>query len=411
MPEILFHYIWQQAFFASLPQMTTDGRRVEILDPGVHNLHSGPDFEQVRLRIYPADELFPEPVDWVGSVELHLRSSDWYRHRHHLDPAYDDVLLHVVCMADREVFNSRGEAIPQLVLRYPQGEDYVSQLIHDARRMDTLLTRLPCSHSLITDPELISSEWRERLLQMRFDCRRRSVIHLLSITDHSWEDAFYVSLARSFGFHTNAAPFEMLALQTPLSFLRKHRDNLDQLTAMLLGQSGLLSADDPLSSEYAFLRTKFSLTPLRPTIWKRARLRPQNMPEHRIRQFAMLIHRFEFLFSSLMQSTSLDDMRAHLSVPGLGPASVNSLLINTVLPYRYAWGMERSDWEAVRDSMEMMSELPAEDNTIIRQWQQLGQKVSSAADTQALIHLYQSFCQQESCLQCEVAYYAFLPTI
>lgn len=407
MPEILLHYIWQQSLFAALPQILTDGRRVEVIHTGVHNPHSGPDFEQVRLRVYPAGELFAEPVDWVGSVEIHLRSSDWYRHRHQQDPAYDDVLLHVVRLADQEVYNSRGERIPQLELQYPQGEDYVSQMIRDARHMDTFMTRLPCSHSLITDPGLISSEWREQLLQKRFECRRQSVIRLLSVTDQSWEDAFYVSLARSFGFHTNSTPFEMLALQTPLSFLRKHRDQLHQVTAMLLGQSGLLKTDDPLYAEYDFLRKKFSLVPLRAEIWKHARMRPQNAPERRIRQFAELIHRSEFLFSALLQSESLEDMKTTLRVSGLGESSLNSLLINTILPYRYAWGMAQSNRDGVRDSFMMMSDLPAEDNTIIRQWKMIGQNVQNAADSQALIHLYQSFCQTEGCLQCEVAYLAF----
>lgn len=410
MPELLLHYIWYKALFDAYPQYTTDGRRVEVISTGEHNVHSGPDFTGVRLRFYPAGELFSEPVDLVGDIEIHLRSSDWYRHHHERNPHYDGILLHVVRLADCEVRNSRGEVLPQMELQYPVHQDYISSMIRDMRHMDSLLSRLPCSHSLFDDPGLISDSWRERLLLQRMECRRSSIHRLLERLEQNWEEAFYVSLSRSFGFHTNATPFEMMALQTPLACLRKHRDHLDQITAVLLGQSGLMLREDPLYDEYQFLRAAFSLTPIAPTLWKQSRMRPQNRPEGRIRQLAELIHRSEFLFTRLMQADTIDAMRQILSVPGLGTTAVDTLIINTVLPYQYAWGMYRRCPDAAADAYHRMSMIAAEDNSIIRQWKALGQTAESAADTQALIHLYQSYCQQEGCLQCEVAYYAFLPT-
>lgn len=437
MPEILLHYIWQRGLFAAYPQYTTDGRRVEVLHTGEHNANSGPDFSAVRLRIYPHEDLFGEPQEWCGNVEIHVQSSDWYKHKHHLDKAYDNIILHVVRRADKKIYNTQGEAIPQLELQYPVDEDYIAAMLRDATQMDTMLTRLNCSKRLLQSPGLLTDGWRKTLLRQRLDCKLTSIEHLLQITNQSWNEAFYISLARNFGFHTNSTPFEQLAIQTPLSCLLKHRGDLFQLTAILLGQSGLLSPDhspvagfprvlteeeQALWREYRFLQQKFNLTPLEARIWKQSRLRPQNVPELRIRQFAQLIHQSELLFSSLMTATSLDAMTEILRLrdmeidansrlippPFIGRESIHVLLINTVLPYRYAWLKHQGRVEEQQQVFDQMAEIPAENNTIVRQWRTMGQSVHNAADTQALIHLYQTYCQSEACIQCDVAYQIFL---
>jgi hypothetical protein len=219
----------------------------------------------------------------------------------------------------------------------------------------------------------------------------------------------------------------MLAIQTPLSCLQKHRNSLFQVTAMLLGQSGLLNAstaDTPekaaLWNEYQFLQKKFGLVPIESSMWKRARMRPQNSPEVRIRQFAQLICQSEWLFSNMLQAEHIHQLRemvqlhpidnTHplLQLPAqIGKASLDILLINTLLPYRYAYAHERQDHAAMEQSIQLMHLLPAEDNTIIRQWRMIGQSVNSAADSQALIHLYQHYCQHERCINCEVGNLVF----
>jgi hypothetical protein len=218
----------------------------------------------------------------------------------------------------------------------------------------------------------------------------------------------YISLARNFGFHTNSLPFEQLAINTPLSYLQKHRNSLFQLTAMLMGQAGLIG-DEKLRKEYEFLRTKFSLTPLEPSIWKHARMRPQNSPELRIRQFAQLLYQSEGLFSKILDSDDIKDLVRLFewtedNVPPLGRSSIDILLINTVIPYKYAYAIHRNGYW---DASTMMEKISAENNTIIRQWRVLGQEVKNAADTQALLHLYQNYCQHHECINCEVGYQIF----
>ncbi len=392
MPEILLHYIWEHCLWAGFPQQTTDGKPIEILSVGTHNRDAGPDYSNARIRI--------GGNEWVGNIEIHIHAADWYHHKHHLDPAYDNVILHVVRDADKQVFNSRGEAIPQCALVYPDNRDYLTGLLADAMRMDSAESRIGCARQLLDDPLLLTEGWRRLLLRKRLECKRASIQRLLEITHGSWEHAFYISLARNFGFHTNSVPFEELAIATPLSCLRKHRDNLFQLTAILLGQSGLPIHDESLAREYDFLRAKFSLTPIDGSLWKLGRIRPQNSPERRMRQFANLLYRSEFLFSRIIELTDIDALAELFAQDGMGKASVDILLINTVIPYKYAYKPEPL-------AFELMEQIAAEDNTIVRQWRMLGQQVRNAADTQALLHLYQNYCQHHDCVNCEVGYRIF----
>ncbi len=420
MPEILLHYIWQHRLWAGFVQYTTDGREVEILSVGQHNRDAGPDFTNVHLRI--------GGQDWFGNIELHVHSSDWYKHRHQTDKTYDNIILHVVCEADKKVYNSHGDAIVQCELHYPQNIDYLSQILQPATQMDSAFGNIECSRQLLSDPTLISEGWRKALLIKRLECKRQSVNQLLTITQQSWTHAFYITLAHNFGFHTNGIPFETLALQTPLSCLQKHRNNLFQITAILLGQSGLLTADtatdaekQALLSEYQFLSKKFSLTPMDAHLWKRARLRPQNFPEVRIRQFAQLLCQSEFLFANLMEETDIARLHALLElrtppaetttrltpVAPIGSKSIDILLINTVIPYKYAYAIAREDMHSAAQALSLLEHIAPEDNTIIRQWKLLGQRITNAADTQALIHLFQNYCQHHRCIHCEVGHLVF----
>ncbi len=427
MLEILLHYIWQKGLFLPYEQCTTDGQSVEVLCVGAHNRDSGPDFTNVRLRL--------GGVELAGNVEMHLNSSDWYRHRHHLDAAYDSILLHVVRRADKPVYNSKGQSIPQLELRYPNDRDYLQQLMDDASFMDSAVASHACAHHLLRQPSLMTEGWKRTMLIRRLDCKQRNIEQLLFYFNNDLAQAMYITLAHHFGFHVNGIPMEMMAMHTPLKILRKHMDNLLQLQALLLGQAGLLEGrkgreaerlrgaplswleaegrkGTPLSwleaeeaerlrGEYAFLKYKYDLTPMDASLWKHNRLRPQNAPEVRVCQLAQLLYQSDFLFSRALEATNLSQMRALLAQPSMGQTSIDSLIINVILPYQYVSGQKQR-------VMELLEELSPENNAIIRQWQMLGQQVHSAADTQALIHLYQTCCQSGQCINCDVAYQIFL---
>jgi len=220
-------------------------------------------------------------------------------------------------------------------------------------------------------------------------------------------------LARNFGFHTNSLPFEQLAINTPLSYLQKHRNSLFQLTALLLGQAGLLDGlqvtGDGLrmAKEYEFLRTKFSLTPMDGSIWKHARLRPQNSPELRIRQFAQLLYQSESMLSKILDTDNLKELVPLFEVDKMGRSSIDILLINTVIPYKYAYAMLHNNPRKAEEAAALIEQIAPENNAIVRQWRVLGQTIHNAADTQALLHLYQNYCQHHECINCEVGYQIF----
>ena len=271
--------------------------------------------------------------------------------------------------------------------------------------MDSAISRIGCAEQLMNDPQLLTDGWRKTLLLKRLECKRESIMRLLEITKGSWEHALYISLARNFGFHTNSVPFEELAINTPLSYLQKHRNSLFQLTALLMGQAGLATEPD-MQKEYSFLRTKFGLTPMNAEVWKHARMRPQNSPELRIRQFAQLIHQSESLLSKILDTDDLNELTKLFIVDKMGKSSIDILLINTVIPYKYAYAVYKHNRQA-EDMLRLMERIPAENNTIIRQWRVLGQQINNAADTQALLHLYQNYCQHHECINCEVGYKIF----
>lgn len=400
MPEIVLHYIWERCLWAGFAQRTTDGREVEILSVGEHNHDAGPDYSHARIRI--------DGKEWIGNIEIHISSSDWTKHHHHTDKAYDSVILHVVRVADKPVYNSKGELVPQCELQYPSDQDYLSGLFSLAQQMDSATSRIGCAEQLIHEPELLTNGWRKTLLHKRLECKRASIKRLLEITKGSWEHALYISLARNFGFHTNSLPFEQLAINTPLSCLMKHRNSLFQLTAILLGQASLIKEEEKeLQKEYNFLRIKFGLTPIDPTMWKHARMRPQNSPELRVRQFAQLIYQSENLLSKIIDENGLKELEQLFNVPQMGKSSIDILLINTVIPYKYAYAMHQNNPVKAEQTAELMESIAPENNVIVRQWRILGQQVHNAADTQALLHLYQNYCQHHECINCEVGYKIF----
>lgn len=420
MPELLLHYIWQKGLFRVLPQATTDGRRVEVLDVGVHNNDAGPDFSAATIRI--------DGITWTGNVEIHVRASDWTRHGHHNDAAYDNVILHVVKEADKEVFNTKGEALVQCELQYPDEQGYLEQMLADKMTL--------CSAQLLKNPGLLAADWKQILLRERLSAKEAAISSLLQLTNNGWEQAFYVTLAHNFGFHTNGLPFELLAKQTPLNYLLKHRSSVFQLEAMLFGQSGLLTertATDEYSrkmwQEYSFLKKKFGLEPLDGSIWKMARMRPQNFPHIRIAQFAMLLHETEFLFSKIIKEQQVRELRQLLSVTPseywqthyrfgaevaekhatIGKSAIDVLIINSVVPYQYAWGRKHNSLLLQENAMQLMQSMPAENNTITANWKLLGVRVKTAADSQALLQLYQDYCVRQRCLACDVGYQIFTP--
>ena len=416
MKESILHYIWQNKLFTAHNLTTTDAETVEIIDVGRNNTDAGPDFFNAKVKI--GDTV------WAGNVEIHSNSSDWTKHNHQSDNAYNNVILHVVQKADCEVYRADGERIPQLELTFPlQIERNYEQLFSESKW-------IPCADKISLVPSIFLQSWKNALLTERLEQKLNVIEKLLADSNQHWEEAFYIILARSFGFGTNSQAFESLAKSLPVSVLGKHKDNLFQLEALLFGQAGLLTRDDTdsylldLRKEYDFLRTKFSLTPIDGSQWKLLRLRPDNFPHIRIAQFAALIHSSSRLFSKIVEHPEIDYLKSlfdcepssfwdnhylfaqisPLKNKSLGSQSVNSILINTIVPFLFCYATNKNDDKLKDKALQILEQIPAERNSIITNWQNIGFSSNSAFDSQALIQLKKNYCDEKKCLRCRIGH-------
>lgn len=397
---------------------TNDGRRVRVLDPGLLNSDAGPDFFNAKVEI--------DGRLWVGNVEIHVRATDWKRHGHDTDRAYDNVILHVVQYDDAPVFRTTGERIPQLVLECsPRFSERLDSLVN-AR------TELPCTAQLSTIPSLVVTEWVEALAFERLHEKVDRLRGLLELYTGSWEDVCYVILARTLGFGINGDALERLARRTPLRLLHKHSDSLLQLEALLLGQAGLLdassAADDryvqQLCREYAFLANKFSLSPMQPSDWKMFRIRPQNFPYRRIALLAHYVHGGFCLMRHILEAGNEQELRELFQVELTGywqnhytfghespsstrvlsNASIDIVLINTVAPLCYAYGELSGDYAMTDRAIGLLESLRPEKNAIVATFEAAGIRCDNALTSQALIQLRKHYCDARKCIYCRIGH-------
>lgn len=398
--ERLLHYVWKHKILPLRPLITADGQKVVVIDPGLHNHDQGPDFFNAKIRL--AGTL------WAGNVEVHLRSSDWYRHSHQEDPAYNSVILHVVGEIDGEVRTQEGKALPQLQLDIPEG---IRQRYEELCRTEDY----PRCHRIIPSvPQLKVHQWMDALLVERLKERSELLTQRAERTGGDWERATFVTLSRSFGFGLNGDAFERWAMRIPLSAAGKHRDDLFQIEALFLGMAGLIEEVEAVRSsqevlrlqqEFAFLKHKFSLgDAMKREDWRFLRTRPKNFPYVRILQIAELYHSGRAQMSKLLEAKSVEELQKCLTVEGMTAASRRLLIINTVVPLLFAYGRHISDEDICQRAVRLLEELPAEDNYILRQWKACGLEVGTAADSQALIQLKRQYCDRIDCLRCRFGY-------
>ena len=398
--ERLLHYVWKHKILPLKPLVTENGQEVEVIDPGLHNHNQGPDFFNAKIRL--GDTL------WAGNIEVHLRSSDWYRHGHDSDPAYNSVILHVVGEMDGEVRTQSGKTVPQLQLDIPPS---IRQSYEELCKTEDY----PRCHRIIPSvPQMKVHQWMDALLVERLKERSELVAERAERTGGDWERATFVTLSRSFGFGLNGDAFERWAMRVPLQAAGKHRDNLFQIEALFLGMAGLIDEVQAarsgkevmlLQQEFAYLKHKFSLgESMQRSDWRFLRTRPQNFPFMRILQIAELYHSGKAQMSQLLGAKDVKEIQQCLTVKGTTAASRRLLIINTVVPLLFAYGRHIGDEDICQRAILLLEELPAENNYILRQWEACGLKVSTAADSQALIQLKRQYCDRIDCLRCRFGY-------
>ena len=426
--EQLLHYIWKHRILPLRELRTTDGLVVEVIDPGLHNMHAGPDFFNAKLRI--------DGTLWVGNVEIHERSADWFMHGHDTDPAYDNVVLHVASVIDADVVTANGSQPPQVELHVPP------YIVQNYRRLLAADRYPPCRDAVMQLPRLTVHAWMSALSAERLADKCEAIGKRVQQAGGSWEQAFFATIARSFGFGVNSEAFEQWAAQLPLMQVAHHRDDPFQVEALFIGSAGLLDSDamnasqrtaalnDPyfnrLRSEWSYLAHKFALTAMSRQTWRFLRLRPQNFPYIRLSQLATLYCSRHADLSNITSCGTLDDVRKALhtevsdywrthytfgsesrpNAKHLSAASIDSLVINAVVPMLYAYGRHRHDEQLAARANDFLEALPPEDNTYIRLWRECGVVADNAADTQAIIQLHTRYCERKDCLRCRFGFYS-----
>lgn len=412
-------YVWKHRLWRSEDMVTNTGKKVRVVDPGLLNTDAGPDFFNAKIEI--------DGHMWVGNVEMHYRATDWKRHHHDSDKAYDSVILHVVAKDDAPVRRTNGELIPQLVL------EVSSQFNADYASLVGATIEVPCATKIKQVPHLTIVEWVEGLAFERLHGKVERIHQLLDSFNGSWEDVCYVTLARNFGFGINNDAFERLARRTPLRLLGKHSDSVLQIEALLFGQAGMLDAQkqgmdsyyNQLCTEYAFLSNKFQLTPMEKESWKLFRIRPQNFPYRRIAMLAQFIEGGFRMMNRILEAEDEKEMRALFEVElsgywtkhytfgkpnerataTLSRSSTDIILINTVAPLLYAYGELTGNYEMTDKAIKLLEDLRAESNSIVSHFVAYGIDCPDALTSQALVQLKREYCDARKCIYCKIGHH------
>ncbi len=424
--EALLQYAWKHRMLPLGTLTTTDGLAVEVIDTGLQNTDAGPDFFNAKVKI--------DGTVWVGNVEIHEKSSYWKAHGHDRDAAYDNVVLHVATVVDADVVTSEGRRVAQVLMDVPP---------EVARNYEALLSEdryPPCRAVIPRLDRLTTHSWMSRLVAERMERKTADIAARVERCGGSWEEALFVTMARTFGFGVNGDAFERWAGGGWLQAAAHHRDDLFQVEALFFGQAGLLdpgsmparyreaATEDgyfgKLKAEYEYLAHKFGLRAMDGGAWKFLRMRPQNFPYIRLSQLACLYHSRRSDLSRLAECATADDMRRLLRTEAtpywqehyafgapsrrarkaLSAASLDVIIINTALPVLFAYGRHRMDESLCSRSLDMLAQLKAEDNHIVRLWAECGLQAESAADSQALIQLKREYCDRKDCLRCRIGY-------
>ena len=397
---------------------TNEGEDVSILHCGIYNTDAGPDFLCARVKI--------GSTVWAGNVEIHVRSSDWYKHNHHKDEAYNNLILHVVAEDDRPVRDQSGRMLQTLCI----SDSFDPTLLERYREISQNLLWIPCQNLIKKVDRIhvtgrINAEAVQRLFQ-----KASAIKHELELLKNDWEECCYRIISRQFGARANTAAFEMLSKSLSVKTLMKHHQDLHATESLLFGQSGLLNMrirgryPHTLKKEHAYLTGKYGLSPMPGYLWKFMRMRPAAFPTLRIAQLAALYSRHQSILQEIIERDNIGaiidlfnltassywdrhfifDRISKKTRKRFGKQSIRLMLINAIIPLIHLYGQELNKTVLCDRAISFLESLPPEDNAIIRRWSAIGIKPENSLESQGLIQLKQALCGNRKCLECSIGH-------
>jgi len=419
MKEEFLHYLWKYCLYDSDSLLDNENNKIVVLNPGEYNHDSGPDFFNARILL--------SGTEWAGNVEMHLRSSHFNTHGHNSDPAFNNVILHIVAENDKRVFNSKNEEILTVEIKYdPVLYQKYSDLINNP-------CVIACQNEIRAIDSFYLRHWLHSLLIERLQDKSDSIMKIYLQTGNDWDETFYRILSRYFGFRVNTEPFEMLASALPFRIIRKHADDRFQIEALLFGTAGMLEEGlfkDALSDkyykdlvkEYRILSAKYLLQPIHGWLWKFSRLRPVNFPTVRISQLSALLAVAGGLFSRIMETSNFSKLKELLGCSAssywdnhylfgkksitfpkkTGEQATDIFVINAIIPVIFTYGRLHNKYDVCERALAFLEEIDPEANSVIRDWKASGIETESALYTQALLQLTDNYCRKRKCLECRI---------
>jgi len=410
--EKLLQFIWRFRYYNQSDLVLESGASIQIFFPGQLNPNQGPDFLNAKIKI--------DTTVWVGHIELHLKRSDWDRHAHSEDRNYQNVILHVVLQND---LTAETVNIPVLVLQHR----IPNLLLEKYEEWMHSINFIACEKNIRQVNDIIWFAWKQRLVIERMERRSILILEQFQQSQSNWQELFWWLIAANFGLKVNAAAFEAIARTLPLKLVTRHKNNILQLEALLLGQAGLLESGFEedyalmLKREYIFLKNKYHLRPAYEPVHF-LRMRPVNFPTIRLAQLAQLVHRSSHLFSWVKEAASVKEVMDSLEVTAndywhyhyrldepaafriktLGKQMIENLIINTIVPVLFSYGVLHHDQIIKAKALRWLEETLSEKNSILQKWTNIGIESKTATDSQALLELKSMYCDRKRCLECAV---------
>jgi hypothetical protein len=415
--EALLQFIWQHRLLKPVPFVTRSGNEVVVLKPGTLNRHAGPDFFNAQIGL--------NGVVLAGNIEIHLKTSDWLKHRHEQDRSYDYIILHVVYEHDMDLPQNTDHQVEVLELR----SLIEPRTLEEYRLLAESQEKLACASQLKQVNNLKFTAWMERMAIERLEEKTKRIEDLFNTFQGDYTQVFYSILLRNFGFQVNALPFELMAKYLPVHLLLKHADNLLQLEALFLGVAGFLESSfndkymHGLQNEFDYLKNKYRLNTLNSEIFKFSRLRPANFPTLRLVQLAALIHTSTKLITAPQELCSTAQIKKALQIKlqgywqhrylpdgnvtdqelGLGEASAEGIIVNTFAPFFFFYSKKLIKPEYADLALDLLQDAGFEANAKSRLFSAKKEVLLNAADSQGIINLYDHYCSKKQCLSCGVA--------